>query len=146
MWVFAGLLALIGLVGLVAPEALRRFVRVFLGNGAVRLLGVVLLLVGMQMFIRAPATSWPMLVKVLGVVVFIKGGVSLFIPTVNVMFTEYAVEQSPFLFRLAGLCSLGVAYLFYLATKLPPPPEVVEEAAQARAFVEAVGYWAGLLS
>jgi len=141
MWVFAILLGIIGLLGLVAPDALRGTLRVFTRNGAVRILGMVLLLVGMQMFIRAPSTSLPLLVKALAVILFVKGGVSLFIPTVNVMFTERAMEQGPLLLRLAGLASLSVGYLFYLATKLPPPPAVVEDVEQVlQGAVSAVAF------
>jgi hypothetical protein len=58
-------------------------------------------------------------VKTLGVLLFIDGGVRLFIPTLSVIFAEWCVARSDHWYRVLGIVCLGMAYLFYHATLLP---------------------------
>lgn len=114
-------LLLLGVVGIVAPGALRRIMNMFTRNGPVRLLGVVLIVLGAEMFIQARNTTLPMLVKALGALMFVDGGVCLFVPTLSVIFTEKLRSIRPIGLRLIGLLEVGAAWLFYLAAQLPPP-------------------------
>ena len=115
---------LLGIMGLLAPWSLRRVMNMFTRNGPVRILGILLLVVGAEMFIQARHTTWPLLVKALGALVFVDGGVQLFVPTLSVIFMEKLRGIRPIGLRLVGLLQVGVAWLFYLAAQLPPPPVV----------------------
>lgn len=127
MWAFVAVHVLVGVVGLVAPDSLRGLVGVFTRSKPVRVLGLLLLVVGTEMFLRAPGTAVPLLVKTLGVVMFVHGGVCLFVPTVNVIIAERCTAWAGHWYRLSGLLSFGIAYLFYLATKLPLPPGLLKD-------------------
>jgi len=120
----ASVLLLLGVVGIVAPWSLRRIMNMFTRNGPVRVLGVVLIILGAEMFIQARNTTLPLLVKALGTLMFIDGGVRLFVPTLSVIFMEKLSGVRPIGLRLMGLLQVGVAWLFYLAAQLPPPPVV----------------------
>lgn len=124
MWSLAGVLLLLGVVGLFAPWTLRRFMNTFTRNRPARLLGMVLLVVGTEMFIQARNTATPTLVKTLGVLMFLDGGVGLFVPTLSVIFMEKLKGMRPVKLRFLGLVQLAAAWLFYLAAQLPPPPVV----------------------
>jgi len=117
-------LLLLGVVGILAPWSLRRVMNMFTRNGPVRVLGVLLIVVGAEMFIQARHTTLPLLVKGLGALMFIDGGVRLFVPTLSVIFMEKLRSVRPLGLRLMGLLQVGVAWLFYLAAQLPPPPVV----------------------
>jgi hypothetical protein len=80
---------------------------------------VFLMVIGAEMFVRASGMAVPLLVKTLGVLLFIDGGVRLFIPTLSVIFAEWCVARSDHWYRVLGIVCLGMAYLFYHATLLP---------------------------
>lgn len=124
MWLLAVVLLGLGAAGTVAPSTLRRVMDTFTRNGPTRMLGVVLLVVGMQMFIHARHAATPALVKTLGVLLFLDGGVRVFVPTLSVIFVERLKAMEPFGLRCIGLAQICAAWLFYLAAKLPPPPPV----------------------
>ena len=117
-------LLVLGVVGILAPWSLRRVMNLFTRNGPVRVLGVVLIILGAEMFIQARHTTLPMLVKGLGALMFIDGGVRLFVPTLSVIIMEKLRGVRPVGLRLMGLLQVGLAWLFYLAAQLPPPPVV----------------------
>lgn len=119
MWALVVLLGGLGAAGILAPARLRGIFKVFTRNRPVRIAGAVFMLVGAEMFIRAASAALPLLVKTLGVLLFVDGGVMLIIPALNVIIAEWCVARSDNWFRVAGLVSVGLAYLFFLATKLP---------------------------
>jgi hypothetical protein len=119
MWVLVVLNGGLGLLGILAPARLRGVARVFTGNRTVRILGVFLMVFGAEMFIRGSGAELPWLVKSLGVILFMFGGVCLFIPTLSVILAEWCVARSDNWYRVLGLACLGLAYLFYHATRLP---------------------------
>jgi hypothetical protein len=119
MWILVVVFVGLGLVGVLVPNRLRGALRFFSKNTNIRLLGILLMLVGAEMFVRASLIRFPLLVKTLGVLLFIDGGVRLVIPTVSVIIAEWFLPRADSLYRLAGLAGFGLAYLFYLATKLP---------------------------
>lgn len=131
MWGFVVLHGIAGLLGLFSPGRLSSVVALFTRNGPVRILGAVMMLAGTEMFIRAGGMWQPVLVKALGLMLFVQGGVSLFIPTVVVMMAEWVVALPAMWYRLAGAVSLGLAYLFFLATYVLPP-EKTDSPAQAQ--------------
>jgi hypothetical protein len=102
--------------------SLRRIMNVFTRNGPVRLLGILLLVVGAEMFIQARNTAMPVLVKALSALMFMDGGVRLFVPTLSVIIMEKLRNIRPAGLRLIGLLQIGIAWLFYLAAQWPPPP------------------------
>jgi hypothetical protein len=122
MWVLVVVSGGIGALGVLAPSKLKGTVGLFTKNRPVRILGVLLMVVGAEMFIRGSITTAPLLVKTLGVILFIDGGVCLFIPTFSVITAEWCMDRTEAWHRLAGLLALVLAYLFFLATKLPLPP------------------------
>ena len=117
MWALVALHGLLALIGLLAPRSFRNLARTFTQPTLVRLLGVGLMLVGAELFVRGGATSFSGLVKTLGVLMFVSGGVRLFIPNVSVILTEWWIERSDAVFRALGLACLGLAYLFYLVLR-----------------------------
>lgn len=122
MWFLVGIHVFLGLAGVFSPRFLRRVFSLFVRNTPVRVLGVGLLIVGAQMFLRAPGTMAPLLVKTLGTLLFIDGGVRLFIPALSVIYTERLVAQSHSWFRLIALLFLLLAYLFFKAALVPVVP------------------------
>jgi hypothetical protein len=125
MWVLMVVNGGLGALGVLAPGRLRGVARAFTNNRNVRILGLFLLVFGAEMFIRGSVTTFPVLVKTLGVILFIFGGVCLFIPTLSVILAEWCVARSDNWYRVLGLVCIGLAYLFYSVTRLPLP-KVVE--------------------
>lgn len=121
MWFLVVLHAGLGALGVFAPARLRGVARVFTVNRNVRILGAFLLVFGAEMFIRGSGTAIPALVKTLGVLLFVFGGVGVFIPTLSVILAEWCVARSDNWYRMLGLVCFGLAYLFYHATRLPLP-------------------------
>lgn len=121
MWAMVALLGVLGLVGVFAPGRLRAAVRVFTAKRAMRMLGVVVMIIGAEMFVRASGTALPLLVKSLGVFLFIDGGVRIIIPTVNIIIAEWCVAHSDQWHRIIGVLCFLFAFLFYHATRLPLP-------------------------
>jgi hypothetical protein len=119
MWALVAVSALLGVAGVVAPGRLRDGVRVFTQSRPNRILGVVLMIVGAEMFIRGPGMAVPLLVRTLGVLLFVDGGVRLILPTLSVIVAEWFVARSDHWYRVLGLVCLVLAYLFYHATRLP---------------------------
>lgn len=124
MWALTITLLLVGLLGVLMPARLRRLLDMFTRNGPVRVLGVVMVILGAEMFIQARNTVSPMLVKTLGVLLFVDGGVGLIVPTLSVIFTEKTRNFRLPGLRFVGLLLIGTAWLFYLAAQLPPPPVI----------------------
>lgn len=121
MWLCMAALALVGVAGLAVPGVARTMLGVFTKNRPVRLMAILFLLVGAEMFIQAPVTATPLLVKTLGVIVFIDGGVGLLIPTFTVILVEWCMARSDWWLRIVGLLCMWLAFVFFLAAKLPPP-------------------------
>ena len=124
MWVLVVVSGGLGAIGVIAPARLRGVARAFTNNRNARILGVFLLIFGAEMFIRGSGTAFPLLVKILGVILFIFGGVCLFIPTLSVILTEWCVARSDNWYRVLGLVCFGLAYLFFSAMRLPLPKAV----------------------
>jgi hypothetical protein len=124
MWILVVVSGGLGVLGVIAPARLRGVVRAFTNSRAVRILGPFLLIFGAEMFIRGAGTAFPVLVKSLGVILFVFGGVCLFIPTVSVILAEWCLARSDSWYRVLGLLCIGLAYLFYSATRLPLPKAV----------------------
>jgi len=124
MWVLVVVNGGLGALGVLAPGRLRAVARAFTNNRSVRILGLFLIVFGAEMFIRGSGTAFPVLVKTLGVILFIFGGVCLFIPTLSVILAEWCVARSDNWYRVLGLVCIGLAILFYKASSLPGPKEV----------------------
>jgi hypothetical protein len=124
MWILVVMSGGLGALGVIAPARLRGVVRAFTNNRNARILGLFLLIFGAEMFIRGSGTAFPLLVKILGVILFVFGGVCLFIPTLSVILTEWCVARSDNWYRMLGLLCFGLAYLFFSSTRLPLPKEV----------------------
>ncbi len=121
MWTLVALTGVLGLIGVFAPGRLRGAIRVFANKRPARLLGVVLMVIGAEMFIRAPGTALPWLVKWLGAFLFVDGGVRVVIPTVNIIVAEWCVAHSDKWHRIVGVLCFLFTFLFYHATRLPLP-------------------------
>lgn len=118
MWACVVAHTILGSVGVIAPERLRGMARHLTSSTTVRLLGGALMIIGTEMFVHAKMASTPALVKTLGVIIFIDGGVRLLIPMVSIIFAEWFVTLHAKWYRLLGLVAFGLAYLFYMATHL----------------------------
>jgi hypothetical protein len=119
MWILFVVSGGLGILGVIAPGKLRGVVRAFTNNRTTRVLGLFLLIFGAEMFIRGAGTAFPMLVKSLGVILFIFGGACLFIPTLSVILAEWCVARSNNWYRVLGLVCIGLAILFWQAKSLP---------------------------
>lgn len=119
MWACVSIHVLFGAAGLLSPHSVISTARVFTRDRAVRVAGVLLLAVGAVMFASAGAARHPLLPKAMGVVLFVDGGVRMILPTVHVMLAEWTASREAPALRLMALTSFGMAYLFYLASRLP---------------------------
>lgn len=124
MWTLVALTGVLGFVGVFAPGRLRGVIRIFTRKRPARILGVLLMIVGAEMFIRAPGTAVPLLVKSLGVFLFVDGGVRLVIPTVNIMVAEWCVAHSDNWHRILGVLCFVFTFLFCHASRLPLPSPI----------------------
>lgn len=125
MWVFVGAYGLLGLAGLIYPDAERKFIGWFTGRLPVRILGLILMAAGIFIFRYAKDTGWPILAQVLGVVNTVAGGVNLILPDAMIVLNEAWIERRDVWHRLLGALYVVVAYLCYLAT-IVPVAEIVE--------------------
>jgi hypothetical protein len=114
LWIFTGLTAGLGLLGLLVPEGLGRIQRLFLSKTPLRLIGVLLMASGALTFRAAYQEELPLFVYAAGVVLFMVGGVELFLPSAIVILNEWWLSRSNAWQRLAGLGWLVLAALFFL--------------------------------
>ncbi|HOV73911.1 MAG TPA: hypothetical protein P5318_01270 [Candidatus Hydrogenedentes bacterium] len=121
MWAMVAITGVLGFIGVFAPGRLRASIRLFTRKRWARLLGVLLMIIGAEMFLRAPATALPLLVKSLGVFLFVDGGVRLVIPTVNIIIAEWCIAHGDHWHRVLGMACFVFTFLFYHATRLPLP-------------------------
>ena len=119
MWLCMAISALVGLLGLVSPAMLRSAGKLFTGPRTVRIAGIVLLLVGAEMFLRSNAISLALLVKTLSVVLFMSGGVFVVMPTAAVVLAERSLEAKDLTIRVFAVIAIVLTWLFYLCTKVP---------------------------
>ena len=123
LWVFTGLSAGLGFLGLVAPKGLGRIQRLFLSKTPLRLVGVLFIVLGALTFRAAVREDLPPFVKVAGVLLFMVGGVELLLPSAIIIVNEWWLDRSNTWQRLAGLCWLVLAVLFYLTIRTLPALE-----------------------
>ena len=125
MWLFVAACAVLGTHAIAAPGSMRRIVRIFLRDMPVRIFGFICMVGGTLLFVFASGTHLPPFVQIMGVVLFIAGGVQIVIPAFAILINEWWGEKSDLWFRFSGIVYLGLAYLFYLAshaTGTAPPP------------------------
>ena len=129
MWVLAAASGCVGLVALWSPGSFRGVIAAFTKNRPVRVLGVVLVVIGAELFVRSKgmAVDLRWVTKALGAFLFVDGGVFLLIPTVVVILAEWLETRSEQFYRVLGLFLIVAAYLLYLAAQLsltyePPIP------------------------
>lgn len=115
MAVFTGLAA----VALIVPERLRNVARLFMQYGPARVLGLLLMFVGTETFLRGAGTGSPMMLKMFGVALFLTGGVCAMVPTLTVILAEKWAAMPNSGQRALALVFLAIAFLFYVAQKLP---------------------------
>lgn len=125
-WVFIVCYGVGAVLGILVPNALRGLVRVFTSKLPVCALGVVWILSGTAFFVGAEAAELTALVRVLGVLGFVSGGVSLLIPMLGVIVAESIRDRSNTGIRVFGLVCGGLTYLFFIAAKLAPVVEIAE--------------------
>jgi uncharacterized protein YjeT (DUF2065 family) len=105
---------LLGLIGLFFPDRTRRFISRFLEKTPVRILGVVLMALGAGVFRVATQLQLPVLSQVLGVLLFMFGGVHIFIPEFAIILNEWWVARKTLWERLVSLGYIGLAVLFFM--------------------------------
>jgi uncharacterized protein YjeT (DUF2065 family) len=106
---------LLGVVGLVSPGTTRRLVSALLAKAPVRVFGAFLMLLGAGAFRAADQLSLPLAGQVLGVALFMAGGVHILIPDFAIILNEWWVAQKTIWERL-----VSVVYLFLAALFLAP--------------------------
>ena len=111
----AGTLFLVlGLIGVFSPQTSRRFISNFLKKAPVRVLGVVLMLLGAGVFRVASHLYLPLAGKAVGVILFMAGGVHIFIPEFAIVLNEWWVLRKPVWERLVGVVYLAIALLCFM--------------------------------
>lgn len=105
---------LLGLIGLFSPDRTRGFISTFLEKAPVRILGAVLMVLGAGVFRVANQLELPMVGHVLGVALFMFGGVHIFIPEFAIILNEWWVARKTAWERLVSLVYIAVAVLFFM--------------------------------
>lgn len=108
--VFLGL----GVVGLLFPAATRAFISRFLEKAPVRILGIVLMALGAAIFRVAGGLYLPVAGHVVGVVLFMAGGIHILIPDFAIVLNEWWVMRKTIWERLISLIYLLVAVLLFM--------------------------------
>ena len=118
--IFLGL----GLIGLFSPGTTRGIVSAFVEKAPVRILGLFLMALGAGIFRVADQLYVPIVGKVIGVTLFMIGGVHMFVPVFAIILNEWWVARKMAWERLVSLVYIGIAVLFFMpqgATLMPPP-------------------------
>jgi uncharacterized protein YjeT (DUF2065 family) len=119
MWFMMALMFVLALLGFTSPDRLRRVFSIFTQLGPSRVLGFILVLVGAEIFIWATRANMSVWIRVVGVLFFLAGGVSLLVPTMTVILSENLVAMSDGKYRILGIVFLGLSVLFYIAQAVP---------------------------
>lgn len=119
MWFMMALMFVLALLGFTAPAKLRRIFGIFTQLGPSRVLGLIIILVGAEIFVWATKANMSLWIRMLGVVFFLAGGVSLLMPAMTVIMSENIVGMSDGKYRILGVIFLGLSVLFYIAQAAP---------------------------
>jgi hypothetical protein len=120
MWFLMAVCLLLAALALLLPDRLRKLVRLFTRTAPARLLGIVLMLAGAELFVRSHSAAMSALVKILGVIFFIFGGACLVVPTLSVILAESWSARSNRWFRLSAVFLIALGLLFFVAIHFPP--------------------------
>jgi hypothetical protein len=127
--------AVLGLIGVFSPSTSRTFIGNFLAKAPVRGLGLFLMLLGAGVFRVASHLYFPLLGKMVGVVLFMVGGIHIFIPEFAIVLNEWWVARKLTWERLVSVAYVAFAVLCFMPQEgiswpsRPPQPEVQEEQA-----------------
>lgn len=121
IWVvIAGCFA-IGVLGILSPGAFKGALNRLNRGKRIRILGVAFMVLGATMFANAEMAKFEILLKSVGVVLFLYGGVSLFLPAMVVVVVELITSKGPLVHRALGVAFLGMTYLFFVASQAAEP-------------------------
>ncbi len=124
-WACVALFGLLGLISVVHPETHRGIIRWVHAGAWIRLVGFVLVGLGMLLFAYGSETNTPLFIGVFAVLFFLVGGAQMVIPTVVIVLGDWLMERSNMLLRVYGVLLVGAAYLFFRA--VPTLAPLVEE-------------------
>lgn len=105
---------ILGVVGIVSPESTRHFVSNLVEKAPVRGFGIVLMLLGAGVFRVANQLYFPLAGKVLGVALFMAGGVHILVPDFAIVMNEWWVARKIAWERVVGLAYIAMAALFLI--------------------------------
>ncbi|HNZ20055.1 MAG TPA: hypothetical protein PLB67_10190 [Candidatus Hydrogenedentes bacterium] len=105
----------LGVVGLVSPLTTRSLISKLLEKAPVRMFGVLLMLLGAGVFRVAGQVYLPLAAQVLGVALFMVGGVHILIPDFAIVMNEWWVARKTVWERL-----ISIVYLILAALLLVP--------------------------
>lgn len=103
---------ILGVVGLVSPLTTRGLISRLLEKTPVRVFGVLLMLLGAGVFRVAGQLYLPLAAQVLGVALFMAGGVHILIPDFAIVMNEWWVARKTVWERLISIVYLILAALF----------------------------------
>jgi len=121
MWFMMALFTLLAVVALVVPDRLRGVARMFTQFGPARVLGLLLMFVGTEMFLRGTGAGAHPMLRWFGVASFLAGGVCAMVPTLTVILAEKWVALPSSGQRVLALVFLAIAFMFYVAQGVPVP-------------------------
>ncbi len=105
---------ILGVVGIVSPNSTRRFVDYLVEKAPVRVFGIVLMLLGAGVFRVANQLYFPLAGKVLGVALFMAGGVHILVPDFAIVMNEWWVARKIAWERVVSLAYIAMAALFLI--------------------------------
>ena len=127
-WLLVAVYGITGLITLISPNTWRTFIKRFLTPTPVRVFGVVLMVVGGAYFARSGDTNLPVFAKLMAVWFFVTGGVQLVLPMVPIVVSEWWIDRRNLWYRAYGLVCFGLAYGFFVASRVPAVEEAVTSA------------------
>lgn len=105
---------LLGLIGLFSPDRTRAFITTFLEKTPVRILGAVLIILGAGIFRVAMQLHVPIAGQLVGVALFMLGGVHIVIPEFAIIVNEWWGARKTVWERLISLVYIALAVLFFM--------------------------------
>ncbi len=110
---FCGLIALVGVFGLLLPSALKAFSLRMITNTGLILAGVLRIAFGACLFLAAPETNWPEVLKPLGVLLIAVGALSPLIGTERIGGLVNRLMEDNSLIRMVSMAAIGIAAFIF---------------------------------
>jgi hypothetical protein len=113
---FGLLIGALGLVGMIQPERLIRFARAWQTTGGLYVAAALRIILGLLLFVAAPDSRLPGILRVLGVVIFISGLATPFFGLERFhRLLEWWASRSPAFKRIWAGCAFAFGFVLLYA-------------------------------